>query len=193
MNFTIHDSQFLPHHGCEINLSMKETGCSVLAGENGVGKSTLLRRLWNQTSLAVLITQETSDFFYDRTLEKLFSLLVKSSSKIQPERLDALVKSFNLDKKLNRQLSELSGGEAQAVKLCIGLAQKSNLYLLDEPSQYLDQKNKETLKSVLEMMISNQAKLLVVEHDLSWLPEGSEVFELGIADQLLRVRKTWTI
>ena len=39
---------------------------------------------------------------------------------------------------MNSLVKELSGGEMQRVGLCVALGRKADIYLLDEPSAYLD-------------------------------------------------------
>ena len=73
--FHLHDLAFLPHHGCDISLQLKPQELLVLWGENGIGKSTLLQRLYFHllaSGLSVsLVEQKPLEIFFDRTLKSV--------------------------------------------------------------------------------------------------------------------------
>ena len=76
---------------------------------------------------------------------------------------------------MQKKLSELSGGELQRVAICVCLAQDADLYLLDEPSAYLDVEQRLKVSKVLENIISKREKsALVVDHDLLFIDYVSQ-------------------
>jgi molybdate transport system ATP-binding protein len=67
----------------------------------------------------------------------------------------------------HRKASELSGGEAQRVALARAIATRPAVLLLDEPLSAIDTGSKETLRAVLESVLSSFSGIaLLVTHDL---------------------------
>lgn len=111
--------------------------------------------------------------------------------------------------RLGQSATELSGGEAQRIKLATELARKSTgktLYILDEPTIGLHFEDIKKLLGVLDRLVEKGNSVLVVEHNpdvikaSDWVielgPEGGEkggeiVFE-GTPDKLKKNKKSWT-
>lgn len=192
--FRIYDPDFLPHSGCDVEFSLHQGECLVIAGENGIGKSTLLRRLYlDNRSLSSLVEQKGMDFFFDRSLHKIKKIFLGSHEDISRDIFLKLWSTFKLDQKEDRYQSSLSGGESQALKLCLGLSVKRELYLLDEPSQFLDEASRMKLNDILEELLKNNKTLLLVEHDLSWVKFQARVMRLNIIEESLRKETEWSI
>ena len=111
--------------------------------------------------------------------------------------------------KLGQSATNLSGGEAQRIKLATELARKSTgntLYILDEPTAGLHFEDIKKLLSVLNALVDKGNTVIVVEHNLDvvrdadWIielgPDGGEyggyvTFE-GTPDKLKKDKKSWT-
>jgi len=111
--------------------------------------------------------------------------------------------------KLGQSATNLSGGEAQRIKLATELARKSTgktLYILDEPTVGLHFEDIRQLLEVLNALVEKGNSVLVVEHNLDvirssdWVIElgpdggtngGELVFE-GTPDKLKKNKKSWT-
>lgn len=79
----------------------------------------------------------------------------------RPLRLDALK-----DKKVGR----LSGGELQRVAIAMCLAREADLYLMDEPSAYLDSNQRmEAAKTIRRVMEKSGRSALIVDHDVYFI------------------------
>ncbi len=190
------DPLFLPHLGCNLRLDLSVGEVLVLVGENGIGKSTLLQRFFNSLPIesAVLVEQKNSEYFYDRKLGKLKQLILESGlPELNQEEFLYLWNLFGLSVKEGRLTSHLSGGESQILKLCLALCKNCEFYLLDEASQYLDSERKILLLSYLEKLKHKGKSLILVEHDLSWLPQGWRTQSLVIEEGRLSKGKEWTI
>src|SRR5690606_17668362 len=109
------------------------------------------------------------DFFYNRELKKIKEIFNSSQSEILFEELNELWDLFNLNEKLGRRQSSLSGGEGQLLKLSLGLAPQREIYFLDEPSQYLDDQMKEKLSGIINKKVNEGRSFFIVEHDLKWM------------------------
>ncbi|MCK5945824.1 MAG: excinuclease ABC subunit UvrA, partial [Mycoplasmataceae bacterium] len=82
---------------------------------------------------------------------------------------------------LNRKAETLSGGEAQRIRLAtqIGSNLTGVLYVLDEPSIGLHQKDNEKLIKTLKQMVDIGNTLIVVEHDEETIRSAEHIVEIG--------------
>jgi ABC-type Mn2+/Zn2+ transport system ATPase subunit len=196
--FELNDPSFLPHCGCSLSLTLVEGRGRVLKGANGLGKTTLMASLYEEyrkvSDEVAYIEQKPLDFFYDRSLRDIKKIIFQS----RPEIIDRSFfskcwEAFGLSEKEDRFLSSLSGGEAQSLKLSCGLSKKAALYLLDEPTQSLDQDKKQILSTLLEELIEARKLVMVIEHDLNWLSSSWSAQELILEKSLLQLGEPWTI
>ena len=84
--------------------------------------------------------------------------------------------------KLGQPATELSGGEAQRVKLATELSRRSNgktLYLLDEPTTGLHFEDIRKLLTVLERLVDAGDTVVVIEHNLDVIKTADYVIDLG--------------
>jgi ATP-binding cassette subfamily E protein 1 len=81
-----------------------------------------------------------------------------------------LVPGLRLDGLLDVALPDLSGGELQRAAIALALARPATLYLLDEPSAYLDADERMAVAKLIRRQIERQAvAALVVDHDVYFL------------------------
>lgn len=193
--FELIDPLFLPHCGCELQVSVNQGKALVLIGENGLGKSTLLHRFYLDipSDKRVVVEQKTSEYFFDRKLKTIKQFLLEADLKgFDQEAFQVLWNDFDLSSKEERLISNLSGGESQALKLCMSLCKEADYYFLDEPSQYLDESKKKVLLNFLENLLLKEKTLLLVEHNREWLPSGWDIQELKIENNTLKQGAKWT-
>jgi ATP-binding cassette subfamily E protein 1 len=92
------------------------------------------------------------------TAEKEFQTSLYNSQILQPLKMQLL---------LDREVTELSGGELQRVAIAACLSRGAELYLLDEPSAYLDVEDRLSVARTIRHVIENrQVTAFVVEHDV---------------------------
>ncbi len=78
-----------------------------------------------------------------------------------------LVKKLRLDRLWDRNARKLSGGEMQKLAIAVALAREADVYLLDEPSAYLDVEERLTVARVVRRLTeTREAAAFVVEHDI---------------------------
>ncbi len=78
-----------------------------------------------------------------------------------------LIRRLRLHKMLDRYVAELSGGELQKLAIAIALSRDADLYLLDEPSAYLDVEERLLVARVIRRIIEEKRRTaFIVEHDL---------------------------
>lgn len=88
---------------------------------------------------------------------------------------------FDIEPIYDRRLEDLSGGELQRVGIALCLAREADLYLLDEPSAFLDVERRVSLAAAIQQTASEVDKpVLVIDHDIflvDWVANRLLVFE----------------
>lgn len=166
-----------------------------MKGENGLGKTSIFRYLWEKYGDDQMswVTQEPLEYFYDRSLRSFKSLFLEASgSYLDQAFFKGLWNQCAFDSKLDRNLSHLSGGEGQMLKLVCGLSKKASVYLLDEPFQFLDGEKKKLLSSIVATMRSQGKSFLVIEHNEAQLSGGWKVIQLANVEEAIQVESQWT-
>lgn len=81
--------------------------------------------------------------------------------------LDVLADELELRKIWDRPLEVLSGGELQRVAVAAALSRDADVYLFDEPSSYLDVKQRLVVARAIRSLKEQQKTIVVAEHDLA--------------------------
>ncbi|KAI1729102.1 ABC transporter domain-containing protein [Ditylenchus destructor] len=93
----------------------------------------------------------------------------------QRDNLDEIVQQLELGKLLNRHVHELSGGELQRFAIAVAAVQNADIYMFDEPSSYLDVRQRLQAAKVIRDLVKDTNYVLVVEHDLAVLDYLSDL------------------
>mmetsp|Transcript_9373 Transcript_9373/g.28170 ORF Transcript_9373/g.28170 Transcript_9373/m.28170 type:complete len:624 (-) Transcript_9373:2241-4112(-) len=83
--------------------------------------------------------------------------------------LETLQQELDLTQVLDRNVENLSGGELQRFAIAVVAAQDADVYMIDEPSSYLDVRQRLKAAQVIRSLLTNEKYVIVVEHDLSVL------------------------
>jgi ATP-binding cassette subfamily E protein 1 len=148
-----------------------------ILGPNGIGKTTFIKLLagleesdhgtqlaWK--GLAVSYKPQYISAEYEGTVESLFRSVASSAYETEMFANQFLA-PLGLTKLIDRDVQELSGGELQRVAIVACLAKDSQVYLLDEPSAYLDVEERLAVaKSIRRTVEERHAFGFVVEHDI---------------------------
>lgn len=124
---------------------------------------------------------ETKEFFQNLVLTSREVLIARQILKEIQERLSFLI-NVGLDYlSLNRMAATLSGGEAQRIRLStqIGSSLMGVLYILDEPSIGLHQRDNARLIEALKRLRDLGNSVLVVEHDEETMREADYILDIG--------------
>jgi ATP-binding cassette subfamily E protein 1 len=83
------------------------------------------------------------------------------------KQLDELSEELELKTVWDRPLEVLSGGELQRVAVAATLSREADVYLFDEPSSYLDVKQRLVVAKTIRRLKEQQKTIIVAEHDLA--------------------------
>lgn len=145
-------------------------------GPNGIGKTTFIKLLAGlekpdegdalPRSVRVSYKPQYISGDYDGTVEVFLRNTV--GDRIESSFLmEEIYRPFKLDRIADRKVSDLSGGELQKLAIAVCLAMDADVYLLDEPSAYLDVEERLAMARAVRRIIENLGKVaFVVEHDL---------------------------
>ena len=84
--------------------------------------------------------------------------------------------------KLGQPSTQLSGGEAQRIKLASELSKRStgkNIYILDEPTTGLHFADVDKLNQVLDKLVDAGNTVVVIEHNLDVIKRADHIIDLG--------------
>ena len=82
---------------------------------------------------------------------------------------------LNLEPLMNRELQALSGGELQRVAIALALGRDADIYLVDEPSAYLDSNQRmEAARTIRRVMEKTGRSGMIVDHDVYFIDMVSD-------------------
>ena len=155
--------------------AFRESEIILFLGENGMGKTTFINLVAGVTNpddenslpqLSVSLKPQKILPTFKGTVRELFTKKIKSSF-LDPGFNNDVIKPLKIDYIIDSQVSSLSGGELQRVAIILCLGKNANIYLLDEPSAYLDCDQRIIVSKVIKRFIySKKRTAFIVEHDL---------------------------
>ena len=151
-----------------------------IAGRNAIGKTTFVKCLANVIETNEKNLQSKAKISYKpQYLEEESEDLVMDV--IKREKINSrLISLLSLEHFMMRQLNQLSGGELQRLAIAACLAKDADIYLIDEPSAYLDVEERlQAARAIEETVKEKEKAAFVVDHDLlflSYLADSMIVF-----------------
>lgn len=162
----------------------------VLLGENGTGKTTLIRMLagldpdiTDMPKLNVSYKPQHLKFEeqYHSMSVRDFLQVRLGTSFLDQKFISEVTKPMQLEDIIDNEIGNLSGGEQQKLAIIISLGRLADIYLLDEPSAYLDSEQRIITSKVIKRFIYNSKRsAFIVEHDFimaTYLADLVIVFE----------------
>jgi ATP-binding cassette subfamily E protein 1 len=167
------------------NFKLTTSGSEIHSGEiigilgpNGIGKTTFINSIAKMANTEMQdnpngdekLTISVKSQYITLEEDKLVSDLI-TNIKLAPHLSQSfkkrLINSLNLENIKERNISELSGGELQRVAIAKCLSTDADIYLLDEPSAFLDVEMRLQVAQLLRKSIEELKKAgFVVEHDI---------------------------
>ncbi|GLY11036.1 metal ABC transporter ATP-binding protein [Pseudobacillus badius] len=215
---------FVSYHGNEalrdVSFSVDPGSLIGIIGPNGAGKSTLIKALLNlipkdqgevkiygksikEMRKFIAYVPQRSYIDWDFPITVLDAVIIgcypalglfkRPKKKEKAWALQCLEK-VGMQDFSKRQIGELSGGQQQRVFLARALAQKAQVFFLDEPFVGIDAASEETIIHILKELRTNGKTILVVHHDLSKVNDyfdqlivlNKELIGSGKIDQVLQ-------
>jgi ATP-binding cassette, sub-family E, member 1 len=167
-----------------------------ILGKNGIGKSTAMKIMANMLKPNLGKWDQPADFkdviqyFKGTELQKFLTHLQNQQIKLsyKPQQVDLIPKQFqgtvkellskinpemdhvaqelNLIDFLETSITKISGGELQRVAIAAAVLKDANLYLFDEPSSYLDIKQRIKVSNFIRTLSNEDTANVIIEHDL---------------------------
>jgi len=146
-----------------------------ILGANGIGKTTFVKILAGVEAaddgrrfheLKVSYKPQYISAVYQGTVRELLMNIAKENF-VSGWYKSEILEPFKIEPILDRNVNELSGGELQKTAIAACLSRDAELYLLDEPSAYLDVEERLNMAKIIRKVIENRnVTAFVVEHDV---------------------------
>jgi len=152
----------------------------VMLGENGTGKTTFIRMLAGLLApdkvpagqeqpeikgFSVSYKPQKISPTFEGSVRALFFAKIKEAY-LHPQFISDVIKPLNIESIIDQEVKNLSGGELQRVALALCLGKPADVYLIDEPSAYLDSEQRIIASKIIKRFILHAKKTaFIVEHD----------------------------
>lgn len=154
--------------------SFTDSEIIVMMGENGTGKTTFCKMLagaekpdGTQRVPAMNISMKPQKITpkFTGTVRQLFFKKIKAAF-LSPQFQTDVYKPLKIEDFIDQEVQNLSGGELQRVAIVLALGVPADIYLIDEPSAYLDSEQRIIAARVIKRFIMHAKKTaFIVEHD----------------------------
>ena len=160
----------------DINITVGRGEKIALLGPNGVGKSTLLKRMMNElegdgivnlghnAQITYFAQDQAESLDVNKTIYQTVDDIAEGT--IRKDLRSVLGAFLFTGEDVDKKVGVLSGGERTRLALCQLLLSPSNVLILDEPTNHLDIQSKEVLKEALK---NYEGTFIVVSHDREFL------------------------
>jgi manganese/zinc/iron transport system ATP- binding protein len=181
----------------DVDLTINEPQLAAICGPNGAGKSTLIKavlglvpmasgnvQVFGQPVSAVrkrigyVPQRESVDWDFpvsvlDVVLMGTYGQLgwIRRPGKAQRQWARQCLEKVGLASYERQQIGQLSGGQQQRVFLARALAQRSDIYFMDEPMAGVDASTERTIFQVLRDLRAEGKTIIAVHHDLRTVPQ----------------------
>lgn len=205
-----------------INFACNKGELIILLGVNGIGKSTMLKTLCgliepisgnisigNTNNIfalppneraklisAVFTGRDIDNFINVRELIMLgrypYTNWLGAATTNDIAALDNAINTLGLQKLANKKVLQISDGEKQKAFIARALAQDTPVIIMDEPTAFLDYKNKAELLSTIKNLCTTQNKTIILStHDITAsLPYSDRAFLVSEKGKFIDVENT---
>ncbi|WP_246927704.1 ABC-F type ribosomal protection protein CplR [Clostridioides difficile] len=168
-----------------VSFKIKRGKKIALLGDNGCGKSTMIKEILNNKNDNIKINNKVKVGYFDQHQ----SLLDEAKSVLYNTKVNSSFDESFIRTNLNlfgfkgddvyKKVKVLSGGEKVKIALCKIILEDNNFLIFDEPTNYLDIKSMEALEKAL---INADKTMLIVSHD--------RVFVSHICNYIIEIKDT---
>jgi ABC-type iron transport system FetAB ATPase subunit len=191
------DQSILSH----FSLAVAKGETVILSGSSGSGKSTVLKcilglvqpdsgsisingqlvngqSVWQLRHELAYVAQEADldQQTVREAVEAPFNYKQNQNLKANLDRLPDLLKQFNLEPGiLDKEMTQISGGEKQRVAIIISILLDRSIFLLDEITSALDERNSQL---VIDYFKASDHTIIAIAHDKDWLSIADRVIDM---------------
>lgn len=206
-----------------LNLKFPSKGISGICGQSGSGKSTIVKLLLGEYKLnkgQILIdnkdlySHSKKDYYSNISLVSyntyIFNDTIKDNFKMykqdvnddeiyealkQVNLYDFIINSGGLDKKINEDATNISGGQKQRLALALNLIVPKKIYIFDEATSNIDIESEEIIFNTI-YKLADKANVIVISHRLENIIKADNIYyldngnliEQGNFDQLISLQ-----
>jgi ATP-binding cassette, sub-family E, member 1 len=167
----------------DFKLSVEEKGINKnevvgIVGPNGIGKTTFMKILAGElkadkgkldTKLKISYKPQYISYTGEKVVSDLFENINMEEIK------NTLLKPLELEGLLEKKAKTLSGGEMQRLSIALCLSKNADVYLLDEPSAYLDVEQRLVVgKTIRNHVDVKSCSSIIIDHDLTFIDYVSD-------------------
>lgn len=184
----------------DINMHVHCGSLNAIIGKNGAGKSTLIKAILDEiphtgqiefkdtkdghmqklkigyVPQSINIEKNTPVSVYDliASYQYNYPVFLPKSKRVEAKILEML-KVFEAEDLIDKQVCNLSGGELQRVLLSMAIMDNPNLLLLDEPVSGIDQNGMELFFKTMDYLKNNyDLAIILISHDLDYVSKYAD-------------------
>ncbi len=156
-----------------------------MLGANALGKTTFAEMLAGKLKtdsgkikgkVKISYKSQYPHTDFDGTVRELLKSVTKEFG--TENYKSEVIRPLRLDKLLERKVKKLSGGELQRVAIAVSISQETDVYLLDEPSAFLDVEMRLYLANMVRRLAEKrECSFMIIDHDLLFL---SQIADRGV-------------
>ncbi len=175
LTLTVNEKKLLDN----VSFKIKRNKKIALIGENGCGKTTIIKEIIKNNNPAIKINARVKIGYFDQSQDKLESEKSILDNIKRGSSFDETFIRINLNlfgfkgEDVYKKVSVLSGGEKVKVALCKIILEDNNFLILDEPTNYLDIVS---LKALEESLQNTDKTMLIVSHDRAFINKVCDYF-----------------
>ena len=175
----------------DVDLELPRGALTAVMGPNGAGKTTLIKAMLGliptingkisfpkingkKPCIGYVPQSENADWDFPVSVLDVVTMgcygrlgWIKRPKKEDREFAMECLKKTGMEEYAERQISRLSGGQQQRTFIARALAQKADIYLMDEPFKGVDNATEKSIIELLKELRSSGKTVVAVHHDLS--------------------------
>ncbi len=192
LNYLINENFILKN----INLSINDENITIILGNNGAGKSSLLNALhdlikvpkntitWNNLPTSSIKIMQSMVFqtpiLFNRSVYDNLDYIKNKKKVLSKYCVEKIIEKLNIKNIENINAKYLSGGEKQKVSIGMALIGEPKIIFLDEPTSHLDPQYKHEIENIIKVISTNGIKVIMTSHDVSQIKRiGEEIIFLN--------------